>query len=91
MNTQCGNERYQKIATLLLLFALLAAMLYQSSLDGQCMKYHADGARWSLVGVYCWRDLRGMFREYYRLDDLREKHEGPKVDPTIRPTPGADI
>ena len=85
------EERFQRVVFLVLLIALLGALLYQSLIDGQCMKFHADGAQWTLVGVYCWRNRSGMFREYYLLEDLREKHEGPKVDPTIRPTPGADI
>lgn len=81
------NQRKFEIVILLVLTALLAGLLYQSDLDGQCMKYHADGARWTMKGVYCWRDLNGMFREYHKLDDLRAKHEGHKVNPTIHPTP----
>lgn len=94
--TNIPNRSFYALLDWLLVAALLAmlcALLYQSSLDGQCMKYHADGARWTVDGVYCWRDKNGMFREYFLLEDLRQKHEGPKVDPTIRPTPtfGADI
>lgn len=75
-----------KVLILFLMTAILFAMLLQSALDGQCMKYHADGAVWTADGVYCWR--QGVFREYYLLEELRAKHEGPKVDPIIRPTPG---
>lgn len=75
----------QKVILLICMTALLLALLIQSSLNGQCMKYHADGAKWTMDGVYCWR--QGVFREYYLLEELRAKHEGPKVDPTIRPTP----
>ena len=77
---------------LLVLTALVCALLVQSHLDAACMKYHADGARWTVQGTYCWRDLNGLFREYYPLKDLREKHEGPQVDQTIHPAPApADL
>lgn len=74
-----------KVLLLVCATAFLLALLLQSAWDGRCLQYHADGARWTAAGVYCWR--QGVFREYYRLEDLRAKHEGPKVDPTIRPTP----
>jgi len=76
----------QKVLILIVMTAVLLALLVQSALDGECMKYHADGAQWTAAGVYCWRD-RDIFREYYQLSDLREKHEGPPVDLIIKPTP----
>ena len=72
---------------LVILLSVTIGLYWQSSLNSQCMKFHADAAVWTVDGVYCWRNVSGMFREYYKLDDLRAKHEGPKVDPTIRPTP----
>ena len=80
-------SEWRKVVILVSMLAVLLAMLVQSALDGQCMTYHADGARWTMDGVYCWRDKYGMFREYYRLDDLREKHEGPPANLIIKPTP----
>ena len=82
----CEMEEWRKIVILASMVALLVAMLIQSAFDGQCMKYSADGAKITVSGVYCWRD-KDIFREYYRLSDLREKHEGPPVDLIIRPTP----
>lgn len=93
MKTQMHNRKFYAVAEWLLvcfLLTMLCILIYQSRLDAQCMKYHADGARWTVDGVYCWRDKNGMFREYYLLEDLRLKHEGPKVDPIIRPTPNLD-
>lgn len=71
---------------LAIVFAILAALLYQSGIDKQCMDFHADGAVWTVSGVKCYRVKTATIREYYDLEDLREKHEGPPADLIIPPT-----
>lgn len=76
-----------KIIVLLLMFAVLLTMLYQSAMDGKCMSYGADGARITASGIFCWRDEVNLFRVYYRLSELKAKHEGKAPSRIIFPTP----
>lgn len=75
------------VVYLSILFAILGALLYQSNLDNQCMKYHADGAVWTISGVKCYRVKTAAIREYFDLEELRENHEGPPANRIISPTP----
>jgi len=79
--------RFHRAIQLAILFSILIALLYQSSLNYQCMSYHADGAVWTISGVMCYRSKTPEIREYYDLDDLREKHDGPPKNMIIPPKP----
>lgn len=80
-------EKLKYVVYLSILFAILGALLYQSNLDNQCMKYHADGAVWTISGVKCYRVKTATIREYFDLEELRENHEGPPANRIISPPP----
>ena len=79
------------IILIVILLAVACGLWFQSDLDGQCMKYHADGARWTVNGVYCWRWMNERFREYYLLDELRARHERVPDSPFFVPSLYPDI